>query len=102
MTRLSSSSEEAVLDISLAAPSNELVSSSAQAVLPISQQEQRVTTKWTVMSKGKETTAVMTLLGDILPLTEQRRTEDHPNSVHEDVVRYCILDTSILSYSPLS
>jgi hypothetical protein len=85
MTRLSSSSEEAVLDISLDGPSKELVSSSAQAVLPIAQQEPRVMTKWTVMSKGKETTAVMTLLGDVLPLSEQRRTEDRPISVREDV-----------------
>jgi hypothetical protein len=36
------------------------------------------------MSKGKETTTVMTLLGDVIPLTEQLKTEDGPNFAHED------------------
>ncbi len=42
-------------------------------------------TKWTVMSKDKETTAVMTLLGDVPPLSKQRRTEDRPIFVQEDL-----------------
>ena len=48
-TRLSSSSDEAVLDASLSAPSHSAL------------RERRVETKHTVISKGKETTTVMTL-----------------------------------------
>jgi hypothetical protein len=41
----------------------EVASSSAQ-------QEQRATTQWTVMSRGKETTSVMTLFGDVPPRSD--------------------------------
>ncbi len=76
-TRLSPSSEETVLDASLSAPINELASSSAQ-------QEQRATTTWVVMSKGKETSTVMTLLGDVPPKVVQQGTHDSISSFHKD------------------
>ena len=77
MTRLSSSSEETLLNTSLSAPIKELTSSSAQ-------QEQRATTKWIVMSKGKETSAVMTLIRDVPPRPEQHETHDGFSSFHKD------------------
>ena len=77
MTRLSSSSEETVLNTSLSAPIKELTSSSAQ-------QEQRATTKWIVMSKGKKTSAVMTLLRDVPPRPEQHEAHDGFSSFHKD------------------
>ncbi len=73
-----------MLDASLSAQSKEQASSSTQASSSIAQQDQRVKSQWIVMSAGKETTTVMTLLGDVLPLTVQRKAEDCPNSIHED------------------
>ena len=69
-TRLSASSDEAVLDTSLSAQSKESASSSMNV---------------TVMSKGKEITTVLTVLGrPSNPPNVQRKTGDSAKPVHED------------------
>jgi hypothetical protein len=70
-----------VLDTSLSAESKELASANAQATSSIVEQDQRVTST-TVMSAGKGTTTVMTLLGNAHPLAVQRKTEDRAHPVH--------------------
>ena len=72
-----------MLDTSLSAESKELASSNAQATSSIVEQDQRVTST-TVMSAGKGTSTVMTLLGNAHPLAVQRKTEDRAHPVQED------------------
>jgi hypothetical protein len=87
-TRLSSSSNEAVLDVSLSAQGKEQASSSAPASSPSAPHEKRVKTKHTVMSKGKETTTVMTLFGAALPptapLAHKEKKDEHEIDVNYD------------------
>jgi hypothetical protein len=83
-TRLSASSEEAVLDTSLSAQSKERASSSTQSPSSRSEEDQRVINV-TVMSKGKEITTALTVLGKVpqSPAVQQK-TEDSANPVQED------------------
>ncbi len=73
-----------MLDASLSAQSKEQASANVQASSPVAQKDQLFKSQWIVMSKSKETTTVMTLLGDVHSLTEHQKTEDCPNVVHED------------------
>ena len=66
-TRLSSSSDEAVLNGSLSAQSEEQVSASAPVQTPSAQREQQGTKRHVVMSGSKETTTVMTLFAAARP-----------------------------------
>ncbi len=69
-SRLSTSSEEAVLDTSLYAQGKERASSSLNV---------------TVVSKGKEITTALTVLGRVSnPPNVQQETEDSAKSVHKD------------------
>ena len=79
--------EESVSDVSLDAPCKETALSSVQEGLPIAQQEQRAMTQWTVMSKGKETTTVMTLLGArtlTKPIVHEEEKDPHETEVDYD------------------
>ena len=76
-----------MLDESLSEQSSEQASSSAPAPSPSALHEKRVKTQWSVMSKGKETTTVMTLFGAARPLAEQL-VHDKVNDDQETEVNY--------------
>jgi hypothetical protein len=82
--RLSASSEETMLDTSLSAQSKERASTSSHSPSSRNEEGQQVMNV-TVMSKGKEITTALTVLGRVPnPPNVQQETEDSAKPVHED------------------
>ncbi len=82
-SRLSASSEEAVLDTSLSAQGKERASTSTHSPSSTNEEGQQVMNV-TVMSEGKEITTALTVLGRVPnPPNVQQKTEDSAKPVHE-------------------